>query len=357
MEPDTLDVRDSRFMDQAMTAAHLEGCGEPTVLDGCTISGALIGIRADSCAARFQGNTIIGARECGIRLYDDRGSIVKSNEIAVDDDTPRSVPRGIYCSNAFDSVEVSVVDNQVKMMVEDVYAEGVCLYALPQASVDLSGNEITGPGTHDDYTKGVRLVDCAPVVRWNRLSDCYYYFYVECAAGQIPDLGDTSGYGNNATNDAAPCNIYATAQAPVDSLSAQMNWWGTTNPSGRKFWGVNLGIRWNPHLESDPGGRGFREDTDQAVFAWRLDQNAPNPFNPVTVLSYAVPEECRVRIAVYDLRGRLVRVIVDDVRPRGEHGAVWDGKNDTGQRVGSGVYFMRMEAASFRKTRKIVLLK
>lgn len=61
----------------------------------------------------------------------------------------------------------------------------------------------------------------------------------------------------------------------------------------------------------------------------------------------------RVRITVYDLKGRLVRVVTDRVLAAGEHEAVWDGRNEKGQRVGSGVYFCRMEAGSFEETREI----
>ena len=358
MAPEALDVRDSRFLSQSMTGIHLEGCTAPSALVDCTVDDASTGIRADSCATHIGGNTIAGARQYGIQLYDDRGSTVEGNEITVGPGAGRgAVPRAVYCWNSFDPVEISISDNVVTMAIENALGEGICLYAVPQASADVLGNDIAGTGASDGYTKGIRLVKTAAVAHWNRLSDFYYHFYVECETGQIPDLGDTTDYGYNATDDNALYNIYAIAQPPIDPLPAQMNWWGTISPSGRKFVGVGIGIEWEPCLSYDPGARGSQHEADHLASRYRLEQNRPNPFNPITVLSYAISRESRVRIAVYDLKGRLVRVLADEVRPPGEHDVVWDGRNEKGLFVGSGVYFCRMEAGSFNETRKLVVLK
>jgi hypothetical protein len=358
MAPEALDVRDSRFLSQSMMGVHLEGCTAPSALVNCTVEDASTGIRADSCAVHMEGNAITGASQYGIQLYDDRGSTVEGNEITVGPGAGRlAVPRAVYCWNSFDPVEISISDNVVTMAIENACGEGICLYAVPQASADVLGNIIAGTGASDGYTKGIRLVKMAAVAHWNRLSDFYYHFYIECETGQIPHLGDMTDYGYNATDDNALYNVYAWTQPPVDPLPAQMNWWGTTYPSGRKFWGIGIDIEWEPYLLSDPGTRGAQQGADPVVFNHRLDQNRPNPFNPTTVIGYAIPIESRVRIAVYDLNGRLVRVLADEVRPPGEHDAVWDGRNEKGLFVGSGVYFCRMQAGSVNETRKLVVLK
>ncbi|MFH1864916.1 MAG: C25 family cysteine peptidase [Candidatus Eisenbacteria bacterium] len=358
MAPEALDVRDSRFLSQSMMGVHLEGCEAPTTVADCTIDEANIGIRADSCAVRVEGNAITGASQYGIQLYDDRGSTIEGNDITVGPGMqPLGAPRAVYCSNSFDPVEISISDNVVTMAFENALGEGICLYAVPQASADVLGNDIAGTGASDPYTKGIRLVKTPAVAHWNRLSDFYYHFYVECEPGQIPDLGDTIANGNNATDDAASYNIYAIAQPPIDPLPAQMNWWGTTDPSGRKFVGVGIDIEWEPFLEEDPGSRGGHHEPDGAVARYDLDQNRPNPFNPTTVVSYAVPRESRVRIAVYDLSGRIVRVLLDEMRPPGKHSVTWNGRNERGLPVGSGVYFCQMQAGSFVKSRKLIVLK
>lgn len=93
------------------------------------------------------------------------------------------------------------------------------------------------------------------------------------------------------------------------------------------------------------------------VLGYELAQNHPNPFNPSTVIAYRIAQNERVNLAVYDVSGRLVRTLVDDKRVAGENHEVWDGKDDAGQDVSSGVYFYRLEAGNYLKTRRMVLLK
>jgi len=90
-----------------------------------------------------------------------------------------------------------------------------------------------------------------------------------------------------------------------------------------------------------------------------LAQNYPNPFNPSTTIRFSLREKSPVTLKIYDARGRLVRTLVrGDVRAAGvTHTLQWDGRNDAGQVVSSGVYFYRLEAPGFSQTRKMVLLK
>ncbi|MCK5597315.1 MAG: hypothetical protein KAJ04_07690, partial [Candidatus Eisenbacteria sp.] len=90
---------------------------------------------------------------------------------------------------------------------------------------------------------------------------------------------------------------------------------------------------------------------------FRLVQNSPNPFNPVTKVAYHVPSESRVTIRVFDVTGRLVTTLVDGVVEPGRHAAIWNGTNDRGESVGSGVYFCAMVAGEFQTSTKMLLLK
>jgi hypothetical protein len=83
----------------------------------------------------------------------------------------------------------------------------------------------------------------------------------------------------------------------------------------------------------------------------------PNPFNPLTTVSFAVPREGRVRVAVYDMGGMLVRVLTDEVREAGTHETTWDGRNEAGQAQPAGVYFARMEAGGVHEAVKLTLVK
>ncbi|MEE9271374.1 MAG: CHRD domain-containing protein [Candidatus Krumholzibacteria bacterium] len=89
-----------------------------------------------------------------------------------------------------------------------------------------------------------------------------------------------------------------------------------------------------------------------------LTQNYPNPFNPNTTIRYALTEPGRVRLRIYDVQGRLVRTLVDEIGSPGPgQTVVWDGTNDSGQAVSSGIYFYRLTTTGFTATKKMVLLK
>jgi hypothetical protein len=83
-----------------------------------------------------------------------------------------------------------------------------------------------------------------------------------------------------------------------------------------------------------------------------LDQNRPNPFNPVTEISFALPEAANVTIEVFNIRGQKVETLINDYRDAGIHTVTWNGSN-----VASGVYFYRLTAGQFVETKKMMLLK
>ena len=88
-----------------------------------------------------------------------------------------------------------------------------------------------------------------------------------------------------------------------------------------------------------------------------LLQNYPNPFNVRTVIRYGLPFRCRIRLVVYNLEGQEVRELVDGWREGGYYLVTWDGKDENGKNVSTGVYLVRMEAGRFSQVKKIVLLK
>jgi len=88
-----------------------------------------------------------------------------------------------------------------------------------------------------------------------------------------------------------------------------------------------------------------------------LHQNHPNPFNPQTTIAYDIPSASRVRLLVMDVSGRLVRTLVDETQEPGSRSVVWNGRDDAGNAVSSGVYFYVLDAGKERLTRKLVLLK
>lgn len=90
---------------------------------------------------------------------------------------------------------------------------------------------------------------------------------------------------------------------------------------------------------------------------YSLDGNYPNPFNPSTTIRFALPEAATVRLEIYDAAGSRVRTLVEEQRDAGLYASTWNGRDDEGRLMTSGVYFYRMSANSFSSMRRMVLLK
>jgi hypothetical protein len=118
-------------------------------------------------------------------------------------------------------------------------------------------------------------------------------------------------------------------------------------------WAVRAGlIRLDIH---DIAYSPYTNEEIRAQFA--LESIYPNPSNPTTTISYSVPEAGPVTLRIYDVNGRLVRVLVSDSKPAGEHAATWNGRDEQGRPAASGVYFVQLESGPQSVTRKIVLLR
>lgn len=90
---------------------------------------------------------------------------------------------------------------------------------------------------------------------------------------------------------------------------------------------------------------------------YALHPNAPNPFNPDTVIRYDLPEAAQIQVVIYNVGGQQVRTLVSAHQQAGRYQIIWNGKDDLDREVSSGIYLMRMQAASFLKTQKMLLLK
>jgi hypothetical protein len=98
-------------------------------------------------------------------------------------------------------------------------------------------------------------------------------------------------------------------------------------------------------------------DNPNAPGRFALFQNQPNPFNPVTQISYQLPEACNVRLTIYNLRGQKVTTLYEGYQETGTHTLNWDGSDGDGRPLSSGIYLYRLEAGQFQQTRKMTLMK
>ncbi|MCK4795745.1 MAG: T9SS type A sorting domain-containing protein, partial [Spirochaetes bacterium] len=83
----------------------------------------------------------------------------------------------------------------------------------------------------------------------------------------------------------------------------------------------------------------------------------PNPFNPTTTISYALQEAGDVSLQIFNIKGQLVKTLVDEKRETGNHSVVWAGKDNNDRKVASGVYFYRINAGEFTDMKKMLLIK
>ena len=98
-------------------------------------------------------------------------------------------------------------------------------------------------------------------------------------------------------------------------------------------------------------------ETKAVPVTWSLSQNHPNPFNLKTNITYSVSVAGKIRLTIYDLLGRRVKTLVDYHQTPGQKSFDWDGTDDKGNVVASGIYFYRIEAGAFTDSKKMVILK
>ena len=90
---------------------------------------------------------------------------------------------------------------------------------------------------------------------------------------------------------------------------------------------------------------------------FKVHNNYPNPFNPITTLSYDLPENSFVNITIYNLLGREVRKLVNQNKDAGFKSVIWNGTNNLGVLVSAGVYLYQIRAGKYVQTKKMLLLK
>ncbi len=108
-------------------------------------------------------------------------------------------------------------------------------------------------------------------------------------------------------------------------------------------------------IHSDGGSA--NDDNSIPALVTKLDGNYPNPFNPSTTIRYSMKEAGPVSIEIYNIKGQLVRTLVDGVKEAGNHTIVWNGLDKSNRSVSSGVYFYKMNAGKYSSTKKMIMMK
>lgn len=102
---------------------------------------------------------------------------------------------------------------------------------------------------------------------------------------------------------------------------------------------------------------GVEDRTGGKPHRYELNQNQPNPFNSSTAIQYAIPKTTHVSLKIYDISGRLVRVLVDGLHKASYSTTYWDGRDEMGRKVSPGIYFYHLETGDFKDTKKLILIR
>ena len=110
-------------------------------------------------------------------------------------------------------------------------------------------------------------------------------------------------------------------------------------------------------VHSDGGSLVSGDDPIIPIVNTKLDSNYPNPFNPSTTIRYSLKEAGPVSIEIYNIKGQLVRTLVQDVKEAGNHTVIWNGLDKNNSSVSSGIYFYKMNAGKYSSTKKLIMMK
>ena len=303
------------------------GYQDSVVIDSCTIRKNDLGIVAIAC-----GNLSIA--HCAIDSNTTTGVYLEfMTSASLEADTVRYSPVGVFTNNGSGgtlAAAARLISNELGVKCDH------------ESDLVIRNTLITGSET------GVAAMNDSDV-------DLGHASGTNCGAS-----GSDQGLNSIHTNSG-----YHVANFTSTTLPAEGNYWGSQGPKASKFTG-SAAVDYNPYICSNPLASSFQivppppdgEPKPRLPATYDLFASHPNPFNPTTTMRFDVPPRGgRVNIVIYDVSGARVRTLVSTSFPPGVHQITWDGHDDRAAPAASGVYFVRMTATSFTRTRKVVLLK
>ncbi len=256
-------------------------------------------------------------------------------------------------------LQIDTTDNFTNPLVVDTISSAVDTVNLMEneyywrvQAYDLAGNEsefseiwsfevdITPPS----IPQGLMAVsgDTCVNLSWNAIPDedfSYYAIYKSNTSGFDPDTLNPLGTTTDTVYSDTAVIIGTTYYYRISASDFAGNESEYSNESGCQYVGIY----------------GITEMELPKTFS--LSQNYPNPFNPVTVIKYALPKDCYVKLTIYNILGQMVATLVNRKQVAGYKSISWDSRNQSGNEVASGIYFYRLRAGDFVKTRKMILLR
>ena len=259
---------------------------------------------------------------------------------------PNSQSRGtIFRLDPNESQEFDrVYETKISLLVEDYLPGETVTYLLGAYNEFYS---FTDPATNDEYNIiGIEsLLQGDNFPTWNSFySGAIFALRDNSAQYELQEINGAIGFDDNPL-----VSVRCYVESPFENEDAL--YFGGFDPNGytstnnawiyKRIWNI-LDIFGQESL---------------SFIDYKVHNNFPNPFNPITTLHYDLPEDAMVNITIYDMMGRIVSNLVSSQQNAGYKSIQWDATNDKGAPVSAGLYLYTIEAGKFRQTKKMVLLK
>jgi hypothetical protein len=299
--------------------------------------------KADS--ASITNNTIIGPNLIGIRIERSDGSsttptLVQGNylrDFYSEDTLEGSV--GIYIKeSAYTQVLNNTVNFYDQVGIKLDYCDAILDHNII-SDVNIAGIEFynySNPGH----------------IRFNKIDHCEIGLVFN--GNSHPFMGaiePESAWGNNSIYKIDKYHV-VNLNSDTTHISAIYNWWG------EELIPIIDGqyVDWKPALEYNPlGKKGFLLSTLPTKYD--LHQNYPNPFNTATIIKFDIVDHAQVKLDIYNILGQKVKSLINRPYSAGFHSIIWNGNNELGERVSSGVYIYTINAGEYHQARKMTILK
>ncbi|MCK5075819.1 MAG: T9SS type A sorting domain-containing protein, partial [Calditrichia bacterium] len=288
----------------------------------------------------IQGNS-------GFTLIADSKTDMELIELSHDDGTPDALlttPTGLDKGwavkfNSISGVENKLVQMKIYVSISDGNNGDVLLHIWGE-SQEKPGNDLISPVSYT-FAEG-----------WNQIDITNIF-------GEPISLPETFfiGYINETANTglAIGINDYESKNYSYylhDGISTPLS--NLQTGGGESLSGYNAMMR---AVVAVPEGDYPEEDNDDLENKIELKQNYPNPFNPITSIEFIIPRANHVKLEIYNMLGQKVKTLVNTKMQAGPHTMQWNGKDEEGNSVSSGVYFYRIKAGKYSKIRKMLFLK
>ncbi|HXF48908.1 MAG TPA: FlgD immunoglobulin-like domain containing protein [Verrucomicrobiae bacterium] len=331
-------ILNSTFLDQPNYAVYLDQADD--TISGCYFKNNQYGINAYKSYGKVSNNTIISKDYTG--TFGFRAEGYQAGETRILDFT-----NNLDSGQFFDAAVVA--NNRVKVQCSRIRIVRQVIFPVPDPPPSNIGilNDASHPVTVRTTVMrvGGYTSNAAP--------------NVQVDGGTPVDLGQTGADAGN--NSIVPgTGGKAVNNTTGNTVLAQNNWWGTASPPASYFSGL---VNRSPALGSEPTPCSpvprITPGGEDGILprAFSLSQNYPNPFNPTTNISFSLPVPGKVVLTIYNILGQKVRTLADGEKSAGTHTLIWDGTDSRGASVSSGIYFYKIETASFREVKRMVFVK